>query len=87
MDEGLCNEESLLYNREHCDMCRYRTAEVYLGLAWFVIIVEHLLLLLKIFVMAAVPDKPAFVRKDEARTAFLKDRISREMAGASVAPE
>eukprot|EP00966_Prymnesium_polylepis_P320677 7377051-Prymnesium_polylepis.1 len=75
-EEGLCNPGSSLYHEAHCSMCRHRTAETYLGLTWFVLIMEHLLILLKIGVLVMVPDKPAWVRKNEARSHQEKERIA-----------
>ena len=77
-DHGLCNEESPLYNLEHCQLCRDWSAETYLGLVWFVVILEHLLILIKIIVRTLVPDKPAWVRRGEARTLFMKDQMAQE---------
>lgn len=74
-EEGLCNPESLLYNEEHCVLCRHRSAETYLGLSWFVIILEHLLILLKVGMMIAVPNVPASIRKNRARANFLKGHV------------
>lgn len=67
MNYGLCNEGSTLYNPEHCTACQHRSTEVYLALAWFVIIVEHLLLLFKLGILFVLPNKPAWVREKEAR--------------------
>jgi len=78
MDEGLCSAESSLYNPAHCALCRHRSAEVYLGLAWFVMIMEHMLILLKMSVLVAIPNKPAWVRKNEARSSVMKERLSQE---------
>ncbi|KAL3902233.1 MAG: hypothetical protein SGPRY_012157 [Prymnesium sp.] len=48
------------------DTCEAAT-KVYLALAWFVIIVEHLLLLFKLGILFVLPNKPAWVREKEAR--------------------
>jgi len=74
LDQGLCNEGSRLYNAEHCTSCKHRTSAAYLGLSWFVIVVEHVLILLKYCIMIAIPDKPKWVRKNEARVEYLKEK-------------
>jgi len=78
LKEGLCLNSSALYEPAHCELCRHRIAQVYLYLSWFVLVVEHMLIALKLIVMAIVPDKPAWVRKNEARAIFVKDRMSEE---------
>ena len=78
MSEGLCNALSPLFNPAHCDLCHDRSAETYLYLSWFVIIMEHLLILLKLTVVASVPEKAAWVRKSEARSHFVQELMQRE---------
>ncbi|KAL1528084.1 hypothetical protein AB1Y20_009450 [Prymnesium parvum] len=74
MSEGLCNPKSLLYNKDHCALCKERTAQVEGGLLLFVLVVEHILVALKFIVLWLIPDKPAFVREKEARNEYEKEQ-------------
>ena len=80
MDDGLCGDKNTtinpLFSEVRCETCRDRVAQVSLYLAWFVLITEHLLILLKVFLMIAIPDKPLWVVRasERRRYAFEKER-------------
>jgi len=73
VDSGLCNEDSLLYDQPFCDWCKAQTNKVQLYQAWFVIFMEHFLVLLKVFVSWVVPDTPGYVVREKAKTKFVED--------------
>ncbi len=72
MVDAICDDSSPLYNKLHCTTCQGWASEVlYLQMLVFVV-VEHLLLLLKMFLAYAIPDSPQWVRDATARADFLK---------------
>lgn len=75
LGDGLCNPASALYNADHCALCHERSAETYLALSIFVIVVEHLLILLKLAMGCLVPNEPATVRRNEARAKFVLENM------------
>ena len=72
-DQGLCNRHSKLYNEAHCRTCLAWTNTVWRTQLIIALIVEHLLLLLKLFLDAIIPDRPRWVVDANARKAFQKE--------------
>ena len=67
MERGLCEEGSALYNQAHCDVCQLRMGSVSFYLIMFVLVLEHILVLLKFVLAWGVPDTPRWVTRAEAR--------------------
>ena len=67
---GLCNSDSVLYSELHCDLCQVRRDAVTKVELYILIFLEHLLILLKVFLAFVVPDKPGWVVRAEARATF-----------------
>jgi len=67
---GLCNStgsfDAGLFDPVHCEWCNARMMEVTAAQAWFVIILEHVLLSIKVFISWVVPDTPMWVLRDKA---------------------
>ena len=68
--DGLCKKDSVLYSELHCSVCRARRYEVTLVLLWVAIVLEHMLLLLKVFLAFVVPDIPGYIVRAGARADF-----------------
>ena len=68
---GICKPDSPLYNSLHCEVCQNNRREVLLFLMYVVIALEHICILLKVFLGWCVPDKPAWVVASEARASFM----------------
>jgi len=64
-----------LYDKSHCDVCNEWIKEVSVARLIFLMIVEHLLLFLKVFLAMIIPDKPKWVVKAEARADFAKEVV------------
>eukprot|EP00322_Chrysochromulina_rotalis_P026772 CAMPEP_0115874298 /NCGR_PEP_ID=MMETSP0287-20121206/24462_1 /TAXON_ID=412157 /ORGANISM="Chrysochromulina rotalis, Strain UIO044" /LENGTH=1141 /DNA_ID=CAMNT_0003329431 /DNA_START=17 /DNA_END=3442 /DNA_ORIENTATION=- len=76
--DAVCDTGSALYNKLHCETCRGWAFEIlYLQMLTF-IIVEHVLLMLKMFLAYLVPDVPRWVQDAAARADFQKS-IKKEM--------
>ncbi|KAL1500636.1 hypothetical protein AB1Y20_013285 [Prymnesium parvum] len=67
-----------LYDVSHCNICASWMREVSVARLIFLMIVEHLLLFLKVFLALAIPDKPKWVVRAEARADFAKETIRKK---------
>ena len=69
--EGLCGDPSNpLYDAEMCEACKYQISRVETVTAWFVIVVEHMLIVIKVLLMYLIPDTPRWIQDAEARRDF-----------------
>ena len=69
----------MLYSEIHCNLCQERVYRVTYWLLWILFVLEHMLILLKVFLAFVVPDKPGWIVRAEARKAF-----SKKMAAAAL---
>jgi len=86
--EALCQNEpygvgasaipNYLYDVNHCNQCNKWIQEVNVARIIFLMLVEHLLLFLKIFLAMVIPDKPSWVVKAEARSGFAKEELRKK---------
>lgn len=76
-DDGLCNPSQLgsssLYNLNHCNVCKHWMFEISTIMVWTVVIIEHLLILFKLFLAYIIPDQPRWVVDANARNEFLSE--------------
>ena len=63
-----------LYDEEHCFVCQARQRAVSLSLVWTVFVLEHVLVLVKLFLAALVPDVPRWVELEQAKQRHVSER-------------
>ena len=68
--DGLCNRDSQLFHEFHCQTCTGWIEAVWGKQLLIAVIVEHLLLILKMYLSWAIPDKPRWVLDAVARRQF-----------------
>ena len=74
VDNGLCSDTSSMYNPLHCEVCRVRNLKVEFGKLLFVIIMEHVLVFIKLFLAFAINDVPDWIVTAMARADFQKTK-------------
>jgi hypothetical protein len=72
LKEAVCNRGSKMYNQLHCEMCEGWSNEVLFWQMLVLFLVEHVLLVLKVFLAFIIPDSPQWVRDATARADFLR---------------
>ena len=84
--EGLCNAASPLYNKLHCEVCEVRRHEVMKLALSVLVVMEHVLVLVKVFLALAVPDRPSWVTRAEARAHFLNKQAKQRLRSLEPGP-
>ena len=84
--DGLCNTASPLYNKLHCEVCEVRRHEVMKLALSVLVVMEHILILVKVFLAFAVPDRPAWVTRAEARAHFLNKQAKQRLRSLEPGP-
>ena len=83
--DAVCDEASVLYNKLHCNTCQEWGYEIFSWQLGIFILVEHVLILLKLFLAYVIPDEPHWVKDAEARNEFEKTiRKENRRRGASM---
>ena len=73
-EKKVAAEMQTLYDEEHCFVCQARQRAVSLSLVWTVFILEHVLVLVKLFLAALVPDVPRWVELEQAKQRYVSER-------------